>query len=219
MKATRQPKHSNCGTAGIATACLILLSPLTGHAINNDEQLWTASGSGDLQALTALVTANAELVAAHDRFGKLPLHYAAEAGQIETVKFLIANGADIMAQDNRGWTALHHAVDNKQAKMMDLLIAHGAKVDAPNSMQWTPLHLAVLRQNKAMVIALIKAGADVYAKTGRDLTPYNLAVDSGKRDLVDHLVAAMVNKGRQPQLPELALPVMALAETTRGTSR
>jgi ankyrin repeat protein len=213
MNETRQRKHSNYGTAGIATACLILLSPLTGHAINNDEQLWTASGSGDLQALTALVKSNAELVAAHDRYGKLPLHYAAEAGQIEVAKFLLAKGADIMAQDNRGWTALHHAVDNKQAKMMELLIAHGAKVDAPNTMQWTPLHLAALKQDKAMVIALIKAGADVYAKTSRDLTPYNLAVDSGKREIVDHLVAAMVSEGRPSQRP-----MMAIAKTTPGRS-
>jgi ankyrin repeat protein len=89
--------------------------------------------------------------------------------------------------------------------MMDLLIAHGAKVDAPNSMQWTPLHLAVLRQDKAMVIALIKAGADVYAKTSREFTPYNLAVDSGKRDIADHLVAAMVNHDQQAQPLKVAL--------------
>jgi hypothetical protein len=205
MKATRQQKHSNYGTAGIASACLILLNPLTGHASTSDEQLWTASGSGDLQVQTALVNSNAELVAARDRYGRFPLHYAAEAGRIEAVNFLLANGADIMAQDNRGWTALHYAVDNKQAEVMELLIAQGAKVDARNSMQWTPLHLAVLKKDKSLVLALIKHGADVYAQTSRELTPYNLAVDSGHRDIVDHLVAAMSNKSRQAQTLMLAI--------------
>lgn len=189
-------KNSNYGATIIASVCLFLLSPLTGHASNNEELLWTVSGSGDLRALTALVKSNAGLVTAHDRYGMLPLHYAAAAGQIAIVKFLLENGADITDQDNRGWTALHHAVENKQVEMMELLVAHGAKVDAPNFMQWTPLHLAVLRMDKAMLIALIKAGADVYAKTSRGLTPYNLAVDNGRRDLVDHLVAAMVNNGQ-----------------------
>lgn len=204
MKAIRQQKNSNYGTAIIATACLILLSPLTGHA-DNDEQLWTAALTGDLGSLTSLVKSNAEMVSAHDRYGKVPLHYAAEMGQVAIVKFLLAQGADIMEQDNRGWTALHHAVDNKQAEMMDLLIAHGAKVDAPNAMKWTPLHLAALKKDKVMVMALIKAGADVYSKTSRGLTPYNIAVDSGKRDIVDHLVAAMVNNGHQEEPMKVAL--------------
>ena len=122
MKATRQQKNSNYGTTIIASACLILLSPFTGHAQNADEQVLRASGIGDLKTLTALVKSDAKLVASQDRYGMLPLQYAAEAGQIETIKFLLANGADIMARDNRGWTALHHAVDNKQAEAMELLI-------------------------------------------------------------------------------------------------
>jgi ankyrin repeat protein len=213
MKATRQ-QHSNYGTAGIATACLILLSPLTGHASNHEEQLWTASGAGDLKTLAALVKSDARLVVAQDRYGRFPLDYAAEAGQIETIKFLLTNGADIMAQDNRGWTALHHAVDNKQAEAMELLIAHGADVDARNTMQWTPLHLASLKKDKATVLALIKHGADVNAKTSRDLTPYNLAVDSGKRDIVDHLVAAMGDRLQQAQPSMLAITA-PIRETSR----
>jgi len=210
MKQTTLLKNSNHGTAVIASACLILLGPLTGHASNNDEQLWTVSSSGDLQALTVLVKQNAELVSAHDRYGKLPLHYAAEAGQIVIVKFLLANGANIMERDNRGWTALHHAANSNHAEMMKLLVANGAEVDALNTMNWTPLHLAALKKDKTMVIALINAGADVYAKTSRGLTPYNLAVDSGKCDIADHLVASMVNRGQQAQ-PS----ILAIAQTTK----
>jgi ankyrin repeat protein len=213
MKYTIQ-KNSNYGTAIIASACLILLSPLTGHANSDNEQIWVTSRDGDLKTLTALVKSDAKLVAAQDRYGMLPLQYAAEAGQIETIKFLLANGADIMARDNRGWTALHHAVDNKQAEAMELLIARGATVDARNTMQWTPLHLAVLKMDKTMALALIRSGADVNAKTSRELTPYNLAVDSGKRDIVDHLVAAMGDR-----LQQALTPMLAITASTQVTSR
>jgi ankyrin repeat protein len=214
MKTTTLQKNSNYGTTIIASACLILLSPLRGHAQNADEQVWTTSGDGDLKTLATLVKSDTKLVAAQDRYGMLPLHYAAEAGQIETIKFLLANGADIMARDNRGWTALHHAVDNKQAEAMELLIARGATVDARNTMQWTPLHLAVLKMDKTMALTLIRSGADVNAKTSRELTPYNLAVDSGKRDIVDHLVAAMGDR-----LQQALTPMLAITASTQVTSR
>jgi ankyrin repeat protein len=213
MKYTIQ-KNSNYGTAIIASACLILLSPLTGHANSDNEQIWSASDVGDLKTLTALVKSDSKLIAAQDRYGMLPLQYAAETGQIETIKFLLANGADIMARDNRGWTALHHAVDNKQAVAMALLISHGAKVNEPNLMNWTPLHLAVLNGDKGMVNALIDAGADVNAKTSRDLTPFNLAVDNSRRDIVDRLVVAMGDRLQQAQT--LLLTITA---PTRVTSR
>lgn len=213
MKTTPRQKNSNYGTAIIASACLILLCPLTGRANSDNEQIWTAAIYGDLKTLAALVKLDAKMVAAQDRYGMLPLHYAAEAGQLDTVKFLLANGADIMARDNRGWTALHHAVDNKQAEVMELLIVHGATVDAQNTMRWTPLHLAVFKKDKTMVLALIKRGADVYSKTSRELTPYNLAVDSGKRDIVDHLVAAMGDRLHQAQTP-----MLAITAPNRGTS-
>jgi ankyrin repeat protein len=205
MKKRTLLKNSNYGTALVASTCLILLSPLTGHAQNADKPVWTAAGEGDLKTLTALVESDTRLAAAQDRYGMLPLQYAAAAGQIETMKFLLAHGADIMARDNRGWTALHHAVNNKHVEAMELLSTYGATVDARNTMQWTPLHLAVLKEDKTMVLALIKRGADVDAKTSRNLTPYNLAVDNGKREIADQLVAVMVDKVHQEKPIMVAL--------------
>jgi ankyrin repeat protein len=88
---------------------------------------------------------------------------------------------------------------------MEVLSTYGATVDARNTMQWTPLHLAVLNEDKTMVLALINRGADVFAKTSRELTPYNLAVDSGKREIADQLVDAMLDKGLQGKPMMVAL--------------
>jgi hypothetical protein len=39
---------------------------------------------------------------------------AAEIGDVEVMKILLANGADIKAEEERGWTALHYAALNGQ---------------------------------------------------------------------------------------------------------
>lgn len=47
-----------------------------------------------------------------DRYGMTPLHMAADYHHVNTVKFLVANGADIFAKNDRGWNALHYALMN-----------------------------------------------------------------------------------------------------------
>ncbi len=207
VKTLTPPENQGRGTALIASACLILLSLMTGLA-GTDEQLWTAAKTGDLPTLTSLVKSNGGLVSTRDGYGKLPLHYAAEAGNVEIVKFLLAHKADITGQDNRGWTALHHAVNNDHTATVELLIAHGAKMNAPNAMNWTPLHLAVFRKNEAIVIALMKAKADVFAKTSSALTPYTLAAESGRKDIAERLFSAMGTKSLEAQPAILAVVEM-----------
>lgn len=182
----------------VTSVLLVLLSPAVGRAADN-ATFWKAVQTDDLSTLTALVEANTNLIHTRDSQGKNALHHAAEAGRIETVKFLLEHGSKLKERDNRGWTALHHAVYNDHADVAALLMARGAEVDAPNAMNWTPLHQAVFKKNKTLVVALINAGADVFAKTNRDLTPYNLAVDSGRKDITDRLVACMSSAGSQPQ--------------------
>ena len=156
-------KHRNPVIALIAAACLILSNPLSVRA-DGAEQLWKVAEAGDLQSLTLLVESNAALVSAHDDYGKYALHYAAEAGQVKIVKFLLTHGADIMARDNRLWTPLHHAVYNDHAELAALLVEGGAEVDAPNAMNCSPLQQAARDKNETMTLALTKAQAERCAR-------------------------------------------------------
>ena len=68
---------------------------------------------------------------ARDRFGHTALHYAAEAGDLETCRMLIARGADVNAQGGGGWgTPLHWAMRSASYEMCVLLIENGADVNA-----------------------------------------------------------------------------------------
>lgn len=174
----------------IASLCLTLVMSTTARA-EDVGQLQTAVETGNLQGVVELVSANPERVTAEDRLGKLPLHYAAAAGQAEIVTFLLKHGADVMARDHRGWTALHYAAENGHVDVIELLLARGAEVNAANLMNWTPLHQAVLRRQTDAVLALIKEGADVFAETSRNLTAYALALENGDREVAAHLMAAM----------------------------
>jgi ankyrin repeat protein len=156
-------KHGSPVIALISAACLVLSNPLPVRA-NGAEQLWKVAEAGDLQSLISLVESNAALVSAHDGYGTSALHYAAEAGQVEVVKFLLTHGADIMARDNRLWTPLHHAVYNDHTELAALLVEGGAEVDAPNAMKYSPLQQAALDKNETMTLALAKAQAERHAR-------------------------------------------------------
>ena len=46
------------------------------------------------------------------KYGETPLHMAADYHHVNTVKFLVENGADVFAKNDRGWNALHYSLMN-----------------------------------------------------------------------------------------------------------
>ena len=115
------------------------------------------------------------------------LHLAAEKGNVEEIKALIANGADINAIDERGNTSLHLAALKGHAVIAKMLISSGADVNAKrNSLGDTPLHLAVmLSPNLDLINTLIAAGADVNAKDNKGYTPLHTAATGTKLQILE----------------------------------
>jgi len=100
------------------------------------------------------------------------LHLAAEAGDTEACKALIAAGADVNAQTHNGSTPLHWA---KNAEVCEVLIAYGADVNAQTHNGNTPLHLAAYTGRLSVCEPLIAAGADVNAQDCEGATPLHSA--------------------------------------------
>ncbi|HLY63807.1 MAG TPA: ankyrin repeat domain-containing protein [Terriglobia bacterium] len=92
-------------------------------------------------------------VAAENRRGATPLHYAADGGpvspgwnpqaQAEMIAFLIKHGANPNTLNKDGVAPLHRAVRQRCLKAVDALLRNGAGVRLKNKSGSTPLHLAV----------------------------------------------------------------------------
>ena len=73
------------------------------------------------------------------------LHYAAEEGCLEIIKFLAEKGADINTTKYERWTALHAATYEGKLEIIRFLLEKGANPNIRDTDGKTPRKLAVLR--------------------------------------------------------------------------
>src|SRR5262245_35770511 len=109
---------------------------------------------------TLAVTAGVLLVsaaAAQAAVAKVPLIEAVKAGDVATVKALIAKKVDINAAEPDGTTALHWAAFLDDATVVDLLIKAGAHVTAVTRNGATAFGLACEKGNPAAIQRLVAA--------------------------------------------------------------
>src|SRR5262245_52159992 len=99
---------------------------------DDPESIIRAAGRGDIAAVASILKHHPEWVAYPQRVGglKQPLHFAAGAGHVEMVDYLLGRGAPVDARDRAGMTPLHTAAQNGQRAAMERLIAAGADVRA-----------------------------------------------------------------------------------------
>ena len=117
------------------------------------------------------------------------IHIATEAGNIESVKQAIADGADVTAKASD--TSIHVATEAGNIESVKQAIADGADVNEKNADGVAPLSNAAYFGHKEVVELLITNGADVNAKfDGR--TPLDFAThpdnpNKNKAELADLL--------------------------------
>lgn len=119
---------------------------------------------------------------AHNDF--IPLHYARS---LDSVKFLIKNGADVNSKNKDGDISLHNAVGERR-DFVEFLIENNANVNSKNKNGETPLHKAAQRGDLDLVKLLIENGADVSATDKNGNTPLDKVHIGTKLDLVDILL-------------------------------
>jgi ankyrin repeat protein len=109
------------------------------------------------------------------------LWLASQEGKLETVKWLIDDGADInYARESDGRTALQASICKKFFPVVQELVSRGCEVNKGDAKHYTPLYYATELQELKIIKFLIEHGANV-----------TLAGDSGDQPL--HMAAMLCN--------------------------
>jgi ankyrin repeat protein len=126
---------------------------------NPTEELLNACESGDLKAVSELISDGADVNARNEYFSALGS--AVCYGHIDIVKFLIAEGADVNAAGGvRKSTALMVAVQMGHNDITHYLLSQGANIDAEDIYERTALHQALYFYQLDSAEILISAGAN-----------------------------------------------------------
>jgi hypothetical protein len=129
------------------------LTAIGHHVYAGDTALHVAAAAHRPGVARMLVALGAD-VAARNRRGATPLHYAADgspgaerwdpAHQVATIALLLAAGAEPDALDRSGVAPLHRAVRTRSAAAVGALLDGGADPRRPNGNGSTPIMLAML---------------------------------------------------------------------------
>lgn len=141
-----------------ANAADNFLSAIAHHLYVGDTALHVAAAAHRPAIVRALIELGAD-VAARNRRGATPLHYAADgdpdaarwnpAAQAATIALLIASGADANATNGDGVAPLHRAVRTRCAAAVTALLEGGADVARPNGNGSTPAMLATRQTGRS----------------------------------------------------------------------
>ena len=156
------------------------------------EALFRSIENADFAEFSRLVDAGIPL-SVKNKLGETPLYVAAEKGQFDMAKLLIAKGADAKALTPNGETVLHAAAMIESAALTTALIEAGAEVNFANREGETPLHWAAMTGTFLAVKALADAGADLDAQDQKNgNTPLHAAVSHDDIVLIHYLLSKNV---------------------------
>jgi len=155
----------------------------------------SAAARGDIETMTDLLERGCDPGYVDGR-GLAPLHYAAEAGCLASVKFLLGEieRERVDAADHSGWTPLLVAASMPRpdsVKIMKELKSNGASASAVSVVGRNALHVACLKGNKENVSHILSSGEGASLKNAQDAsgwTPLFCAVLNGDVAILEILI-------------------------------
>lgn len=127
-----------------------------------------------------------------------PLHRAAYAGALESVRLLIEAGASLAAVDS-SFGDLRTPLHKARSVDVALLLVDGSDLEACDKDGATPLHVAAETGNLDVIDLLMERGACVEVVDKRGRTPAHRAAERGHRDALAVVFSVKEdNDGRTP---------------------
>jgi hypothetical protein len=106
------------------------------------------------------------------------MHYAANGGHVEVVRYLLKNGAPFDSADANQRTPLHWACQNGHKQVIDVLVSKGANINSLDILRCTPLHMACIRTDTKspelrarLAFRLVAAGANPSMENNKNEKP------------------------------------------------
>ena len=153
-----------------------------------------AARHGNMDALKTWLSNRANVHFRERKHQATPLHWAAEADQLEAATFLLSKGAKTTSRTDGGWTALHSAAAKGSTNVVALLLKRRVPINAI-SQSGTPLDLAIgYKKEAAAGIIRDKGGREGWqvsihmaAAKGKAVAVHNFLRRGVKVDTVDSL--------------------------------
>jgi ankyrin repeat protein len=162
---------------------------------------------GDVETISQLLNQGVDVNAFS--CSSFPLFEAVSTGNVELIKFLLANQSiDLNRYEkSTGYTALHVAIFYSQFHHEDMilkLILNDSRLDiyapckAPLTLGYTPLHLASFIGNLDAIDELLRIGASVNAVTEDGLSVFDVAGQSASCKISPERVIELI-KSFEPE--------------------
>ncbi len=140
-------------------------------------------------------------------FKRTRLMFAAQKGDVERLRWLLARGAQLELKDSAGCTALFWASMSGRTEVVRELVARGAAVDKATNDGASPLHIASFYGHLEVVRELLARGAAVDATFADGYTLLFIASTRGHLEVARELLARGAIPGRAAKDGATALSV------------
>ena len=117
------------------------------------------------------------------------LYYASFGGLVNTVEYLLSQGADVNVQGGHHRNALQVASTRGNDKIVELLLSNGADVNAEGGFYGNALQAASREGHDKIVELLLSKGADINAQGGRNGNALQAASGQGHDTIVELLLS------------------------------
>jgi ankyrin repeat protein len=147
---------------------------------------------GDLERVASLLDANRERLHEMTVFGTW-LHFAADEGKLEIVKYLISQGLDVNARSetvSSSYTPINAAASEGHAEVVRYLLSQGAALNTHEPDE-NPLFAAITGGNPEVIKLLLESGIDATVKYNgknmKNMDALAFACEYGKTEIANIL--------------------------------